>query len=111
MYTPHDWVLLKITGTDPHYRVFASWCGGYLWGSRWRLNSGVLSAEEDNEYYYFYGYSKSIYKCHKETYGIRNSFSMGALSNIVENSGNTVHLLEVCPDVMNINWINFGRNK
>ena len=104
MHTPHNWILVEITGTDPHYRVFASWCGGYLDGDRWRLNSGILSAEEDSEYYYFYGYSRSIYKCHKETYGIKNSFSMSALSNIVENSAGKMHIIEDCPDVMNMDW-------
>lgn len=110
MYIPDSWRLVEITGTDPHYRVFASWSGGYLNGDSWRLNSGILSVEEDSEYYYFYGFSKSVYKCHKESYGISNVYSIGVLADLVSNSGGNMHIVEDCPDVMNLNW-KIGRNK
>lgn len=104
MYIPDGWRLIEITGTDPHYRIFASWSGGYLGGDRWRLNSGILSVEEDSEFYYFYGYSRSIYKCHKESYGISNAYGIGVLANLIENSGGKMHIIEDCPDVMNMDW-------
>ena len=28
-YTPDNWVVIKIKGDDPHYRVLAGWSGGY----------------------------------------------------------------------------------
>ena len=68
-YAPDKWLLIKIRGTDPHYRVFGSWSGGYLDGDSWRLNSGITSVEEVGDYYYFHGNTGSVYKCHKEAYG------------------------------------------
>ena len=49
MYTPDGWMIVKITGTNPHYRVFGSWRGGYLSGDSWRMNSGIISVKEDGE--------------------------------------------------------------
>lgn len=66
MYTPDYWCILDV-GTC--YKVFGSWAGSYLDGSSWRLNSGITKVEEDENYYYFYGTSNSIYKCRKEKYG------------------------------------------
>jgi hypothetical protein len=31
-YTPNKWIIVKVTGEDPHYRVLGSWQGGYLDG-------------------------------------------------------------------------------
>lgn len=31
-YSPEEWQIIKINGTDPHYRVFGSWRGGYTTG-------------------------------------------------------------------------------
>ena len=54
MYTPDGWMIVKITGTNPHYRVFGSWRGGYLSGDSWRMNSGIISVKEDGENYYVF---------------------------------------------------------
>jgi hypothetical protein len=61
MYTPDRWLLIKINGKDPHYRVFASWYGGYLGSDSWRMNSGVTKVSEDDEFYRFHGSSGSVY--------------------------------------------------
>jgi hypothetical protein len=29
-YIPDNWVILKIKGSDPHYKVLAGWSGSYL---------------------------------------------------------------------------------
>ena len=31
-YNPDNWVVIKMSGNDPHYRVLAGWSGGYLDG-------------------------------------------------------------------------------
>lgn len=72
MYNPDKWCILKITGDDPHYRVFGSWYGGYLDSDSWRMNSGIVEVKEDDVWYYFYGHSGSCYKCHKDGYGASN---------------------------------------
>lgn len=68
IYTPDRWALLKLP--DNNYKVFATWDGGYLNPFNWRINSGIKSVEQDKEYYYFEGYSGSVYKCKKDSYKI-----------------------------------------
>ncbi len=63
IYTPTGWKLFKNEGD---YYVFGSWIGTGLYGDSWRRNSGIVKVEEDDNYYYFYGYTGSCYKCHKE---------------------------------------------
>ena len=76
MYTPDNWVVVKIiTEEGPLYKVLAGWSGGYLDGDRWQLNSGIVKVEQQGDYYLFYGYSGSCYKCHKEGYCIRGNTS------------------------------------
>ena len=99
-YTPDSWQLVKITGTDPHYRVFASWSGGYLDGDSWKLNSGVTSVTEDDDYFYFQGYSGSTYQCHKASYGIRSIYNIGVIDDYCKKSDGKMELIKELPDVM-----------
>ena len=73
-YRPDRWVVLKIDyahpENDPIFRVFASWAGGYADGDSWRLNSGIVNIEEDDDYYFFHGHSESCYQCRKGNYGV-----------------------------------------
>jgi hypothetical protein len=75
-YTPHAWLVLKFnlpSYSKPLYKVFATWSGGYLDSDSWRLNSRVIKVVEDGDYYLFYGYSGSVYRCHKKDYGVRGT--------------------------------------
>lgn len=65
---PDNWVVLKIThpNRESVYKILAGWTGGYLDGSSWRLNSGVVKTEIDGDYFHFYGESGSVYICHKD---------------------------------------------
>jgi hypothetical protein len=83
MYTPDKWLLIKINGKDPHYRVFASWYGGYMGSDSWRMNSGITSVTEDDNFYYFHGSSGSTYNCHKKSHGI-SGYGSSVLNNIIE---------------------------
>ena len=110
--TPEQWVIIRIPTEDnidvPYYKVFAGWRGGYLDGDRWRLNSGITRVEEDDEYYYFYGYSGSCYKCHKNAYGLKNEryyFSLyvqGVLADIIGKDNLSDINLEVMSE--DTNW-------
>ena len=85
--TPDKWVVLKLNNaSETYYKVFGSWAGGYLDGDRWKMNSGIASVEEDDNYYYFIGYSGSCYKCHKKGYGIMTSYSQSILDNMINKA-------------------------
>jgi hypothetical protein len=73
-YSSDKWVVLKFT-SDTYgtiYKVFAGWSGSYLQGQKWKLNSGITSVVEDEVCYLFYGYSGSVYSCHKHGYGMNS---------------------------------------
>lgn len=101
--TPERWVIVKISTNDEEiFKVFGTWAGGYLDVDRWRLNSGIVSVEQDDNFYYFFGYSGSCYKCHKKGYGVASSFGRGVLSDIVEKSNGKLIVIDEIPlDVLN----------
>ena len=75
-YSPDSWVVLKVKagkGTFPFYKVLAGWSGGYLDGDSWRINSGITLVFDREDEIHFHGESGSLYRCHKETYGLRMS--------------------------------------
>lgn len=72
--TPDKWVVLKI---DNYYKLFASWIG-----DSWKINSGITKIEEDEDNYYFFGFSGSCYKCYKKSYGVATSYSSNILNRI-----------------------------
>lgn len=93
--TPTKWVVVKIENDgDTFYKVFASWLGNYLNGDSWRLNSGIVSVEEDEENYYFIGYSGSCYKCNKKAYGTASAYSQSILEDFIKRSNGILTLME-----------------
>lgn len=48
-YTPDQWVILRMI--TPEYgtidKILCSWAGSYLYGSSWKLSSGMLTFEQD----------------------------------------------------------------
>jgi Mor family transcriptional regulator len=73
METPDKWIIIKITKDDTTiYKVLAGWSGGYLDGQSWRLNSGIVKVETQENHYLFHGHSGSVYKCSKKGYGTNN---------------------------------------
>jgi hypothetical protein len=108
-YFPDQWMLVKVGGTDPHYRVFGSWSGGYLTGDSWRLNSGVVKCVESETYpgnYEFIGHSGSAYICSKGTYGITSLHNNGVLYSYCDRSSGTMEVLEEIPEnITEMDWI------
>lgn len=104
MYEPHNWVLLKINSPTPHYKVLAGWRGGYLDGDSWRMNSGVVRHDEDEEKYYFYGYSGSCYVCHKNREGLSN-MATSVYNGLKEKHGDKVSCLIVEQDGLPTDWL------
>jgi len=101
-YAPDKWLLIEIGGTDPHYRVFGSWSGGYLYGDSWRLNSGITSVEEVGDYYYFHGHTGSVYKCHKEAYGA-TVYGYSVVQDYVKE--NLFVIMDKPDNIMEINYV------
>lgn len=92
-YNPDSWVILRIEGNDPHYKVLAGWLGGYLDGDSWRMNSGIDHCDFDGDYYYFYGSSGSCYKCHKDMHRL-SAITSGIYSQLKDIHGGKVELLD-----------------
>jgi len=56
-------------------KVFGSW------HEEWRLNSGITRVEKDGKYWLLFGYSGSCYRCHEDSYGISNPYSLAVLND------------------------------
>jgi len=104
MYQPDNWVVIKIKGDDPHYRILVGWSGGYTTGSSWRMNSGIVRVVEDEHSFYFYGATGSCYSCGKESYCLRmnNSYIWDQLQ---ERYGDKVEMMPEDTDWLSMDWI------
>lgn len=103
-YTPDNWVVLEIKGKIPHYRVLGGWSGGYLNESSWRLNSGVTYVEKDGKYLLFGGSSGSVYKCHKERYGLKMN-NAHVWYSLKEKYSNKISLLKKDTDWSSLRYL------
>ena len=85
-YTPDNWVMIKCEAVEgTYYKIIGGWSGGYTSGSSWRVNSGVVKAEETENFYHFQGSSGSVYICGKDSNVIRMNMSrIVALATNVE---------------------------
>ncbi len=93
-YHPDYWVVIKLTNkstNDIHYRVFASWSGGYLHGSSWKINSGITEVKSGKDHWYFYGGSGSVYQCSKLRYGL-NGYGQNVLNQTILDVQDEVHI-------------------
>ena len=52
------------------YKILATFYGGYTTGDSWKLNSGITKIEEEGQCFLFHGSSGSVYRCHKNAYGM-----------------------------------------
>ena len=87
-YNPDGWIILKIDQEQGSmYRVFGSWSGGFFTGDSWRMNSGITSIKEEDDYYKLYGYSGSVYNCYKGREGIVGVFNRGQLYEFFQQEG------------------------
>lgn len=106
-YRPDNWVVLKINYEgETLYKVLGGWSGGYLDGYGWRINSGITSChmEKDGDYYFFTGYSGSVYRCHKDSYGLRWT-NAGVYNKLKERYGDAVEMMPEDTDWINVEWL------
>ena len=104
-YTTCDnWVIIKLKGDDPHYRVLAGWSGGYTTGDSWRINSGIVEVNETDDYYYFKGSSGSEYRCNKESYTLRMN-NAHIWTQLQKLHGDKVEMMPEDTDWVSMDWI------
>ena len=103
-YTCDNWVVIKMKGDDPHYRLLVGTSGGYLDGDSWRMNSGITKMEEGAGFYYFSGSSGSTYRCGKGSYTLRmnNAHIWDQLQKL---HGDKVEMMDEDTDWLNMDWI------
>lgn len=108
-YTPDKWVMLKIESNgQTTYKILASWGGSYLHGQSWKLNSGVTKIEEDGSCYLFHGYSGSVYRCRKQSYGM-TGYTMQILANFQKEVDEAEGVsLTLMPEEQNFMEIDYG---
>lgn len=107
-YTPDTWVMIKFNhkGEDI-YKILAGWSGSYLYGSSWKLNSGVTKVEVDGDYYLFHGSSGSVYQCHKNCYGFSGYTSQVYSNFVTDMEGRTdvtMEALDEDTDFLSLNY-------
>lgn len=106
-YRPDKWIIIKLTShLGTHYRVFASWIGGYAKGDSWKLNSGIVRVEDTDDKYYFHGASGSVYCCDKFNYGT-SMYSNSVLAGMIKQAAAEQNLIiEIIAesDLKKINW-------
>jgi hypothetical protein len=102
-YTPDNWVVFFFNTKTPHYRVLAGWSGGYTTGDSWRMNSGITSVTEDDHHYLFRGHTGSVYRCHKNAYGLRRNNSY-VWAELQERFGDKVSMLDEKTNWLTFDW-------
>jgi len=102
MKTPEIYVIVKIGNINPIYKVFATWRGGYIDGDRWKLNSGITRIENQDTYTDFIGYSGSVYRCKKGSYGM-SAYTQGVLDDMIKKA-KEVYDLEIAILDNRSNW-------
>jgi len=115
-YKVDNWVIIKFNGVEPHYRVLSGKSGGYLDGSSWCMESGIISVKSRTDHYVslgekieiflyeFFSTSGSCYTCNKESYGIKmnNAYVWDKLKKIY---GDEVELMNEDTDWLDIDWL------
>jgi len=76
---PDKWIILSLPGNL--HKIFASWNN-----NTWQVNSGIKEVQEKDDFYYFIGFSGSVYKCHKEQYGVVALYNKLVLERILNLS-------------------------
>jgi hypothetical protein len=87
-YTPDHWAIIKLTikATGKYYfRIMAGWSGSYMYGSSWKLSSGVVTFDDCETHWNSKQSSGSIYRLMKQSEGwtpIMHETYMGLMANL-----------------------------
>lgn len=107
-YCPDKWVMVKfVTEKQVTYKILASWAETFLDGASWKLNSGCTKIEEDGDWYLFFGYSGSVYRCHKTSYGM-TGYTMAIYSRMQKQIAESIgSVMELMPEETNFMEIRY----
>jgi len=74
-YTPDYWVLVEIESEyGKVQKIFATWAGGYLDSSCWKMSSGIKTFVDKGDHYESLQCSGSVYRLGKKLTGIHWSW-------------------------------------
>lgn len=96
IYTPDYWKVIKVTNNETeavHYRVICSWAGSYMWGSSWKISSGIETIEDRGDTYESKQTSGSVYILRKNREGI-SGIMEGILSQYSELPEQNIETLD-----------------
>ncbi|MBA2962129.1 MULTISPECIES: hypothetical protein [Ramlibacter] len=103
-YTPDRWTVLAITNAagERHFRILASWYGGFLGSDSWRMSSGISKIEPGPDHYRVHNDTTgSVYICVKGAQGT-SAFVSRVLASYQEQAraaGATIKELDSIEDV------------
>ncbi|MBA2964680.1 MULTISPECIES: hypothetical protein [Ramlibacter] len=103
-YTPDLWTVLAISNAagERHFRILASWYGGYLGSDSWRMSSGITVIERAPDHYRVHNDTGSVYICAKGAEGT-SGFASSVLASYQEQAraaGATIKELGSIEDVV-----------
>lgn len=109
-YNPDRWLLIKFTPPNnkpTFYKVFGTWSGSYLYGSSWKLSSGVESAKynADLKTWILPQSSGSTYYLHENAEGTTGMWDhlVVDFKKQMEELGGSLEIINN-PDFATINW-------
>ena len=93
---PDRWIIIKIKSKEfgTTYKLLGVWLGGYTQGDSWKLNSGIKTVVDEGDYYTIMGYSKSEYRCYKDSEGM-NLYMINIFENIKVNYESLATITEI----------------
>lgn len=108
-YNPDRWVMLKFNHNgEVIYKILATFYGGYTTGDSWKLNSGCTKVEQDGNFYLFHGSSGSVYRVHKDSYGM-GAYTMSVLHSFEEQVAEVDNVtLDLMPQDTNWMELDYG---
>lgn len=88
-YAPDKWVIIKTDVGGLHYRVLASWYGGFTSSDSWRISSGITLIVETEFDYEITNESGSLYVCKKTGLGM-SSYTTTVFENYKDMYTNNI---------------------
>lgn len=103
---PDAWAIIKITEPreESIYKVLAGWHGGFPNGPAWRINSGIVRADNAGDHFVVHGYSGSTYLCWNDAYGT-SSLAHSVFLSLVAQLGASNVKLEMLDKEVALLWL------